>query len=140
MIKKFSFILLLFSGFAFSQSSKPADSLFLVKNYLLEIQNTVNSKESPKQKIGKLNALIKLVTTQKAVFNRNITKVVKNNDEAKTLKSSLNFILQSMVLHKSDLRVAPKPCGTNEAAYLNKNIPVLVDKIYFYCNQSKEIR
>lgn len=133
------FILVLFCGSnVFGQISKNTDSLFMVKNYLLDIQNTVNSKENPKQKTEKLTAFIRSAAKQKAVFGRNIHSVAPNNQEAEEMKTSLNFVLQSMVLYKSDLKEKPaKPCGTNEAAYLNKNITILVNKINHYSESVK---
>lgn len=137
MIRKCYIFLLIISLQANAQLSKNIDSLFLVKNYLLEISNTVNIKENPKRKLIQLNQLIKTATQQKSVFERNIIKVIKNKKETEDMNLSLNLILQSLILYKSDYNRKPKPCGRNEAAYLNKNISILVDKIYYYCERTK---
>lgn len=118
-----------------SQTSKVVDSLFLVKSYLLEIRTTVNSKEKPQQ-LQKLDRLIKSATTQKDFFNRNIIKIVDNKQEMAKLKSSLNFILQSLVLYKSD--ISNDNDGFSEKKYLNQNIPPLVDKIIYHCKRYED--
>jgi len=118
-----------------SQTSKVVDSLFLVKSYLLEIRTTVNSKEKPQQ-LEKLDRLIKSATTQKDFFNRNIIKILDNKQEMAKLKSSLNFILQSLVLYKSD--ISNDNDGFSEKKYLNQNIPPLVDKIIYHCKRYED--
>lgn len=111
------------------------DSLSIVRNYLMEIRNAVNSKELPKNKLEKLNRLIKSATSQKAIFNRNITKVIGVAPEAEQLMSTLNFILQSMVLYRSDIKSNHE--SQSETVFLNKNIPVLVYKIDYYSKRAK---
>ncbi len=111
------------------------DSLSMVRNYLMEIRNAVNSKELPKHKLEKLDRLIKSATSQKAIFNRNITKVIVVALEAEQLMSTLNFILQSMVLYRSDIKSNYE--SQSETVFLNKNIPVLVYKIDFYSKRAK---
>lgn len=129
-------LFLLISFQANSQTSKAIDSLFLIKKYLQNIQNTVNSKEETKQKIAKLDHLVRSATAQKDVFNRNIIKITDSKQEIVQLKSSLNFILQSLVLHKSD--ILNDKDGFSEKKYLNENIPPLVDKIIYHCKRFEE--
>lgn len=111
------------------------DSLFIVQNYLSEIRNTVNSKKSHKHKLEKLGSLIQSADTQKAIFNRNITKIAGTTKDTEQLKSSLNSILQSVILYRSDLKNNYK--SQSEIIFLNKNIPVLVYKIDFHCTRAK---
>lgn len=136
MIKKYLFVFLFVSLQANAQLTKKIDSLFLVKSYLLNIQHTVNSKEESKQKLAKLDNFVKSATAQKAVFNKNIAKIVENKQEIEQLKSSLNFILQSLALYKSD--ISNNKSGLSEKKYLNQNIPPLIDKIIFYCKRLEE--
>lgn len=137
MIKQlFFFLLLLFSVRVNAQTAKGTDSLIMVKNYLLNIQKTVNAKQAEKQKIAKLDSLIRLATKQKAIFGRNLTCVVKNKQEAAEMKTTLNFILQSMVLYKADLKSNGE--SPSEILYLNKNIPILSNKIYYYCKSAQQ--
>lgn len=134
MVRRLFLLFLLVSLQTNAQTSKSIDSIFWVKNYLLDIQKTVNSKENHKQKTEKLTVLIRSSTKQKAVFGRNIHLIAPTHQEAEEMKTSLNFVLQSMVLYKSDLKEQPKkPAVTNELAYLNKNITILVHKINHYC-------
>lgn len=136
MIKNILFLLLLFAVKTYAQTSKSIDSLFMVKSYLLVIQETVNAKKSEKQKIAKLDSLIRLATSHKRIFDRNLNDIVKYEREAKEMKTSLNFILQSMVLYKTDLKSSGK--SPSEILYLNKNIPILVNKIYHYGKFAKQ--
>ncbi|WP_162796137.1 hypothetical protein [Pedobacter nanyangensis] len=121
-----------------AQISKGMDSIFLVKDYLLHIQKAVNTQQPEKEKIAKLDSLIRLATEQKAVFGRNLSPILKNEQEAREMKTSLNFILQSMVLYRSDLQSNNK--SQSEILYLNKNIPILINKIYFYCKRFQNFR
>lgn len=101
---KIIFTLVLFcSSHVFGQTSKNIDSLLLVKEYLLDIRKTINTKQSPGQKIEKLTTFIRAATKQKAIFGRNINPIAPTHQEAGDMKTSLNFVLQSMVLYKSDL-------------------------------------
>lgn len=67
----------------------------------MDIHNTVNSKEETKQKIAKLDHFVRSAAGKKEVFNRNIIKIADKKQEIMQLKSSLNFILQSLLLPRS---------------------------------------
>ncbi len=111
------------------------DSLSTVRNYLVEIRNTVNAKELRRHKLEKLGSLIKSAAMQKAIFNRNAVKITATLREAEQLKSALNYILQSMILYRSDIKNNHE--SQSEIVFLNKNIPVLIYKIDFYSKRAK---
>lgn len=136
MIKK-CLILFIMIWFQANAQKTVIDSIFGVQDYLLEIRNSVNSNESPRKKLDKLNSLIQSATTQKAIFSRNITKISGQPQEEVQLKSLLNFILQSLVLYETDLKNNNIKSAQNELKYMNKNISNLVYKIDFHCKVAK---
>lgn len=140
MTKQLLFLLLLFSIKVNAQTAKGIDSLFLVKNYLLDVQTIINAKQLENQKIEKLDSFIRSATKQKAIFGRNINSIVQNNQEAEEMKTSLNFILQSMVVYKTDIKNNQPKQARTEILYLNKNIPILINKIYFYTKRFQNFR
>ena len=136
MIKKF-LVLFIMVWLQTNAQRTAIDSLFRVQDYLLEIKSSVNSNESPKKKLEKLNRLIQSASTQKDIFSRNIAKISGNKEETTQLKSSLNFILQSLALYTTDLKRNNMKSAENELKYMNKNISHLVYKIDFHCKMAK---
>lgn len=136
MIKIMSTIVLfVFSYFSLAQNRNAIDSLFQVKDYLLNVKHCINEEQTGEEKIAQLKQFIKLASSQEAIFERNATAVIKNKQELKQLKTTLHFILQSIVLYHEDIKQKGK--SPTESMYLNKNIPLLVDKIYYYCKIEK---
>ncbi|MCJ8210406.1 hypothetical protein MUY27_11860 [Mucilaginibacter sp. RS28] len=126
----------------YSQANTHTDSLFATKNYLQAITSTINQVKDPKQRVGKLDSLIRLGTEQKAIFERNMKVLLKENDqEYKMVSRSFNFILQSVILYKTDMKennYRSNQSTKTELVYLNKNIPPLIDKIYRYCSVAQK--
>ena len=136
MIKIMSTIVLfVFSYFSLAQNRNAIDSLFQVKDYLLNVKHCINQGQTVEEKTIQLKRFIKLASSQEAIFERNATAVIKNKQELKQLKTTLHFILQSIVLYHEDIKQKGK--SPTESMYLNKNIPLLVDKIYYYCKIEK---
>ena len=136
MIKIMSTIVLfVFSYFSLAQNRNAIDSLFQVKDYLLNVKHCINQEQTVEEKTIQLKRFIKLASSQEAIFERNATAVIKNKQELKQLKTTLHFILQSIVLYHEDIKQKGK--SPTESMYLNKNIPLLVDKIYYYCKIEK---
>ena len=125
------FIVLLLGNFSLAQNRSAIDSLFQVKDYLLNVKHCINEEQTGEEKIAQLKQFIKLASSQEAIFERNATAVIKNKKELKQLKTTLHFILQSIILYHEDINQNGK--SPTESFYLNKNIPPLVDKIYYYC-------
>ena len=120
-----------FCHFSLAQNRSAIDSLFQVKDYLLNVKHCINEEQTGEEKIAQLKQFIKLASSQEAIFERNATAIIKNKKELKQLKTTLHFILQSIILYHEDINQNGK--SPKESFYLNKNIPPLVDKIYYYC-------
>lgn len=120
-----------FCHFSLAQNRSAIDSLFQVKDYLLNVKHCINEEQTGEEKIAQLKQFIKLASSQEAIFERNATAVIKNKKELKQLKTTLHFILQSIILYHEDINQNGK--SPTESMYLNKNIPLIVDKIYYYC-------
>lgn len=132
MMKKAIIVFILLLGnFSLAQNRSAIDSLFQVKDYLLNVKHCINEEQTGEEKIAQLKQFIKLASSQEAIFERNATAVIKNKKELKQLKTTLHFILQSIILYHEDINQNGK--SPTESFYLNKNIPPLVDKIYYYC-------
>lgn len=132
MMKKAIIVfILLLVNFSLAQNRSAIDSLFQVKDYLLNVKHCINEEQTGEEKIAQLKQFIKLASSQEAIFERNATAVIKNKKELKQLKTTLHFILQSIILYHEDINQNGK--SPTESFYLNKNIPPLVDKIYYYC-------
>ena len=132
MIKKAIIVFILLLGnFSLAQNGSAIDSLFQVKDYLLNVKHCINEEQTGEEKIAQLKQFIKLASSQEAIFERNATAIIKNKKELKQLKTTLHFILQSIILYHEDINQNGK--SPTESFYLNKNIPPLVDKIYYYC-------
>ena len=132
MIKKAIIVFILLLGnFSLAQNRSAIDSLFQVKDYLLNVKHCINEEQTGEEKIAQLKQFIKLASSQEAIFERNATTIIKNKQELKQLKTTLHSILQSIILYHEDINQNGK--SPTESFYLNKNIPPLVDKIYYYC-------
>ena len=136
MMKKAIIVFILLLGnFSLAQNRSAIDSLFQVKDYLLNVKHCINEEQTGEEKIAQLKQFIKLASSQEAIFERNATAIIKNKKELKQLKTTLHFILQSIILYHEDINQNGK--SPTESLYLNKNIPPLVDKIYYYCKIEK---
>lgn len=136
MIKKAIIVFILLLGnFSLAQNRSAIDSLFQVKDYLLNVKHCINEEQTGEEKIAQLKQFIKLASSQEAIFERNATAVIKNKKELKQLKTTLHFILQSIILYHEDINQNGK--SPTESFFLNKNIPPLLDKIYYYCKIEK---
>lgn len=132
MMKKTIIVFILLLGnFSLAQNRSAIDSLFQVKDYLLNVKHCINEEQTGEEKIAQLKQFIKLASSQEAIFERNATAIIKNKKELTQLKTTLHFILQSIILYHEDINQNGK--SPTESFYLNKNIPPLVDKIYYYC-------
>ena len=132
MMKKAIIVfILLLVNFSLAQNRSAIDSLFQVKDYLLNVKHCINEEQTGEEKIAQLKQFIKLASSQEAIFERNATAIIKNKKELKQLKTTLHFILQSIILYHEDINQNGK--SPTESMYLNKNIPLIVDKIYYYC-------
>lgn len=104
--------------FASAQTTQPKDSLLLANTYLLDIQRSLSKKQGRQQKIVMLDSLINKGKALDKVFHRS---------QLSHLSRSFQFILQSLVLYKSDLKTARD--SPMERQYLDENIPSLIKQI-----------
>lgn len=124
---------------ASAQNRINVDSLLMVKNYLLQIQHTVESKQlKASVQINRLDSLIHKGSWQQEVLTRNLPAVLHNNSqEQNNLLQDYRFIVQSAILYKTDLRNnnnKPNGSTTEEMRYMKQHIPPLVSKIAHYCS------
>ncbi|QQT32849.1 hypothetical protein K2F45_11450 [Sphingobacterium siyangense] len=103
---------------ASAQTTQPKDSVLLAKIYLLDIQRSFSKKQERQQKIVMLKSLINKGKTLDKVFHRS---------QLSHLSRSFQFILHSLVLYTSDLKIAAD--SPMERQYLDKNIPLLLKQI-----------
>lgn len=116
-----------------AQPTGRADSLWVAENYLTSIQQTINNtKLAEKQRLVQLDSLTRLATGYKQLFAAELKKVVSDDQERENMNRSLNYILQSMVLYKSDIKknnYKRSKSSNTELSYLNTNIPRLLSLI-----------
>lgn len=136
-MKNLLILFFLVSIFGSAQRSK-TDSLLATSEYLSEILNTVNAKNSNKNKqLQKLKIIIKQSSAQEKKFKSNLKEFIPtDNPDHKMMTNNFHLILQSLVLYKSD--ISNDNDGLSEKKYLNQNIPTLIDKINFHCKLFKE--
>lgn len=120
------------------QASKSVDSLYRVKAFLLVVKHTINNHQlTEKQRVVQLDSFIHEGSKLQRLFARHIRVVLNDSAECETLERSLSFVLQSMVLLKTDLKgnnYKPGESSRGELDYMNKHIPPLVETIYHHCN------
>jgi len=145
MIKKikFSFILL-FTSITFAQSKSDSDSLYQVKNFLLDIRSTVIVKNwNGAQQLIKVEQLIEKGKGYETRFPLWLKTVIhEDNWHYTEMKRQFTLILQTLALYKSDLKASQNNLPTNQEdlEFLNSSIPKLVVTIYQYCKLAEEKR
>ena len=136
--------LVLFTTITFAQNKSDIDSLFQVKNYLLDIRSTVNVKDwNGAQQLIKVEQLIEKGKSYETQFPLWLKTVIREDSWHSTeMKRQFTLILQTLALYKSDLIMLQnkRPTNQEELEYLNRKIPKLVDTIYYYCKLAEEER
>ena len=136
--------LVLFTTITFAQNKSDIDSLFQVKNYLLDIRSTVNVKDwNGAQQLIKVEQLIEKGQRYETQFPLWLKTVIREDSWHSTeMKRQFTLILQTLALYKSDLKMLQnkRPTNQEELEYLNRKIPKLVDTIYYYCKLAEEER
>lgn len=129
MIRSLLILFLLLSIKSIAQDSPNSDSLLLVKNYLLDIQRVINEKVTEQERLGALDSLLQRASVQKTRLEYNLNLIVKNGQVAGEMTAAFNFIIQSLILYKTDLR--NKAENTSEMEYLNHNIPIGIYELFW---------
>ena len=136
--------LVLFTTITFAQNKSDMDSLYQVKNYLLDIRSTVNVKDwNGAQQLIKVEQLIEKGQRYETQFPLWLKTVIREDSWHSTeMKRQFTLILQTLALYKSDLIMLQnkRPTNQEELEYLNRKIPKLVDTIYYYCKLAEEER
>ena len=136
--------LVLFTTITFAQNKSDIDSLFQVKDFLLDIRSTVNVKDwNGAQQLIKVEQLIEKGKGYETQFPLWLKTVIREDSWHSTeMKRQFTLILQTLALYKSDLIMLQnkRPTNQEELEYLNRKIPKLVDTIYYYCKLAEEER
>ena len=136
--------LVLFTTITFAQNKSDIDSLYQVKNYLLDIRSTVNVKDwNGAQQLIKLEQLIEKGKSYETQFPLWLKTVIREDSWHSTeMKRQFTLILQTLALYKSDLKMLQnkRPTNKEDLEFLNNSIPKLVDTIYYYCKLAEEER
>lgn len=136
--------LVLFTTITFAQNKSDIDSLFQVKDFLLDIRSTVNVKDwNGAQQLIKVEQLIEKGQRYETQFPLWLKTVIREDSWHSTeMKRQFTLILQTLALYKSDLIMLQnkRPTNQEELEYLNRKIPKLVDTIYYYCKLAEEER
>ena len=136
--------LVLFTTITFAQNKSDIDSLFQVKDFLLDIRSTVNVKDwNGAQQLIKVEQLIEKGKGYETQFPLWLKTVIREDSWHSTeMKRQFTLILQTLALYKSDLKMLQnkRPTNQEELEYLNRKIPKLVDTIYYYCKLAEEER
>ena len=145
MIKKAIIVFILLLGnFSLAQNRSAIDSLFQVKDFLLDIRSTVNVKDwNGAQQLIKVEQLIEKGQSYETQFPLWLKTVIREDSWHSTeMKRQFTLILQTLALYKSDLIMLQnkRPTNQEELEYLNRKIPKLVDTIYYYCKLAEEER
>ena len=136
--------LVLFTTITFAQNKSDIDSLYQVKNYLLDIRSTVNVKDwNGAQQLIKVEQLIEKGQSYETQFPLWLKTVIREDSWHSTeMKRQFTLILQTLALYKSDLITFQnkRPTNKEDLEFLNNSIPKLVDTIYYYCKLAEEER
>jgi hypothetical protein len=136
--------LVLFTTITFAQNKSDMDSLYQVKNYLLDIRSTVNVKDwNGAQQLIKVEQLIEKGKSYETQFPLWLKTVIREDSWHSTeMKRQFTLILQTLALYKSDLIMLQnkRPTNKEDLEFLNNSIPKLVDTIYYYCKLAEEER
>ena len=136
--------LVLFTTITFAQNKSDIDSLFQVKDFLLDIRSTVNVKDwNGAQQLIKVEQLIEKGQRYETQFPLWLKTVIREDSWHSTeMKRQFTLILQTLALYKSDLIMLQnkRPTNKEDLEFLNNSIPKLVDTIYYYCKLAEEER
>ena len=136
--------LVLFTTITFAQNKSDIDSLYQVKDFLLDIRSTVNVKDwNGAQQLIKVEQLIEKGKSYETQFPLWLKTVIREDSWHSTeMKRQFTLILQTLALYKSDLIMLQnkRPTNKEDLEFLNNSIPKLVDTIYYYCKLAEEER
>lgn len=145
MINKVRFVfILLFTSCMFAQNKSHMDSLYQVKNYLLDLRGTVIKNDwNTNEQLIKVSQLMEKGKVYEKQFPIWLNAVVHKDSRHYTeMNRQFTLILQTLALYNSDLKAKPNqlPNNLDDLMFLNTSIPKLVHEINYYCKLSEEER
>src|SRR5690606_5081033 len=121
------FLLLFIFSMQLKAQTNSKNNFDVVKAYLLEIQQAVDyAPNSKKEKIDKLNKVIRLGTEQRRKLKQAL-KNTKSKQQQDEILRDFNLILQAVVLLKTDIN--ENVPLSQDIDYLNKMLPALLRKL-----------
>lgn len=119
--------ILLFLSVQMNAQTETKDRFRLTKIYLHEIQKAVDyAPNTMNQKINKLKHVIDQGKNQRNILEKQLQKT-KSEKEQREIIRDFNFILQSVIMLKTDIQ--KNFPVSSEINYLNRNIPLLINKL-----------
>ncbi len=127
-----------------AQNKSHIDSLYQVKNYLLDLRSTIiKNNGNTNEQLVKVAQLMEKGKVYEKQFPIWLNAVLHEDSWHYTeMKRQFTLILQTLALYNSDLKAKPNqlPNNLDDLKFLNSSIPKLVDAIYFYCKLAEEER
>jgi DNA repair ATPase RecN len=127
-----------------AQNKNHIDSLYQVKNYLLDLRSTVIKNDwNTNEQLIKVSQLMEKGKDYEKQFPIWLNAVLHEDSRHYTeMQRQFTLILQTLALYKSDLKAKPNqlPNNLDDLKFLNNSIPKLVHEIYYYCKLAEEER
>lgn len=143
MTKKILFaIFILVFNYSNAQERRYIDSLFIVTNYLSEIDSTVKVKkwngEHQFQKVSQLLEEGKVFQKKFPIWLKGAKK--ENRWHYNELINQLTLVTQTLALYKADLKSSnyKRPANVDDLIFFSTNIPILIRDITQYCKMTEE--
>lgn len=118
------------------------DSLMSVTNYLLDLKSAVNDTITPvTHKVNKLDSMVRLATKFQTIIDNSGKKVVVSGEMFSQLRRDYRFVIQSVILFKTDSKdfsYDARLAAVAELQYLNKYIPPLIHTILQQCALARQ--
>ena len=121
------FLLMLIFSMQLNAQTNNKNNFDVVRTYLLEIQEAVDyAPNSKKEKIDKLNKVIRQGTEQRRMLKQALKNTMSKQQQEEILQE-FNRILQAVILLKTDIN--DNVPLSNDIEYLNKKLPSLLRKL-----------
>lgn len=125
-MKTILFLMLIFNIQLIAQTNNKSN-FDIRKTYLSQIQEAVDyAPNTMNQKINKLKQVIDQGKHQRNILEKQLQKT-KSEKEQREIIRDFNFILQSVIMLKTDIQ--KNFPVSSEIDYLNRNIPLLINKL-----------
>lgn len=125
-MKTILYLMLIFSIQLIAQTQNKSN-FDITKTYLSQIQEAVDyAPNTMNQKINKLKHVIDQGKNQRNILEKQLQKT-KSEKEQREIIRDFNFILQSVIMLKTDIQ--KNFPVSSEINYLNQNIPLLLKKL-----------